>query len=304
MEEVKACLESGESAGDGGSSSSWNLDVALEPAGGTVAGKERNVCAPAKSIAVVNQKGGVGKTTTVLNLSAALAERGHRVLIVDMDPQANLTISFGLNPEALPHTTYEFLLDEVAPEQVITETRHGGLHLIPSDIRLAAGEVRLAEMMMGETVLKVQLEGVSSNYDFILIDSPPNLGLLTINSLVAATEALVPVQTQYFSLKGIKQLLGTFKLLRTRMNHKVNIRLLPTMVDRRINLSKMVLREIRENFSLNRFETVIRTDAKLSESPIRFEPVLSSHPKTRGSRDYRKLALEVVEWLRARGKGA
>ena len=227
-----------------------------------------------KGISVVNQKGGVGKTTTVFNLAGALVLEGRRVLAVDLDAQASLTISFGLDPSSYARTSHDLLTDDnTAALDVITASPIDGLDLIPADIRLASADVLLREMIMRERILATKLESVADGYDIILFDCPPNLSTLTINALVASTDAVVPMETQFYSLRAVDDLTRTFNLLAARMNHHLSVWMLPTKIDLRIKLTREFLSGMEVNFK-DRMLTPIRTDANLAKAPMVREPAV------------------------------
>lgn len=248
-----------------------------------------------KQISVVNQKGGVGKTTTTFNLGAALAARGQRVLMVDLDAQANLTISFGLNPDDVPLTTHDLLVDDsVEIEKVIQKTDYGNLDIMPSDIRLASADVKLREMIMREKILESKMLPAKEKYNFILYDCPPNLSTITINALVASTDAIVPIEAQFYSMKAIDDLTSTFNLIKKKMNHSIRTWVLPTKIDRRIKVHNGMLTMLQNGFS-GRILPSIRTCAKIGSAPMVKKPVIFSFGTSRGARDYSALASEVLD---------
>ncbi len=248
-----------------------------------------------KRISVVNQKGGVGKTTTSFNLGACLAHRGQRVLMVDLDAQANLSISFGLNPDDVPLTTHDLLVDDsVEVEKVIQKTDYGNLDILPADIRLASADVKLREMIMREKILDTKLEAVKQRYNFILFDCPPNLSTITINALVASTDAIVPIEAQFYSMKAIDDLTSTFNLIKKKMNHSIRTWILPTKIDRRIKVHNGMLTMLQNGFS-GRMLPSIRTCAKIGSAPMIKQPVVHGFGSSRGARDYEALANEVME---------
>jgi chromosome partitioning protein len=248
-------------------------------------------------LALANQKGGVGKTTTAVNLGACLAARGLRVLIVDADPQANATAGVGLSAADRP-TIYEVLLEETPLETVILETGQPNLWLAPSRADLAGAEVELVPLMAREYRLKRALQGADERYDFIVVDSPPSLGLLTINALVAAESVIVPVQCEYLALEGLGQLMQTLELVRRNLNPALRLQgLLLTMYDGRTNLSQQVAAEVRRHFP-NTFEVIIPRSVRVSEAPSHGLPITAYDSRSRASRAYEALADEVLRGYR------
>jgi chromosome partitioning protein len=257
-----------------------------------------------KGISIVNQKGGVGKTTTVFNLAGALTMEGRRVLAVDLDAQASLTVSFGLSSSSFARTSHDLLVsDDTGAADVIVPSGIDGLDLIPADIRLASADVLLREMIMRERILSTKMEAVADRYDFILFDCPPNLSTITINALVASTEALVPMETQFYSLKAVEDLTKTFNLLAARMNHHLLVWMLPTKIDLRVKMSREFLAGMTESFG-ERMLTPIRTDANLAKAPLVKEPAVFAFPSSRGAKDYRRIARELLVPVEAQGPSA
>jgi chromosome partitioning protein len=247
-----------------------------------------------RRISIVNQKGGVGKTTTTFNLGACLARRGQKVLVVDLDAQANLTISFGHNPDDIQKTSYDLFTEESTTlEQVTVKTEYGNLWLVPADIRLAGADAKLRDMLVRERILDTKLEPVRDVYNFILFDCPPNLSTVTINALVASSDAIVPIETQFYSMKAIDDLTSTFDLIKRKMNHAIKTWILPTKIDRRVKVHNGMLDMLEQNFG-GRMLTPIKTDAKLASAPMIKQPVIYSYPASRSAHDFERLTMEVL----------
>jgi chromosome partitioning protein len=245
-------------------------------------------------IALANQKGGVGKTTTAINLGAAVARLGHNVLIIDMDPQANATGGLGMKAEP-GRSSYELLMADAPLAQVAMPTAWERLSLVPSGADLAGAEVELASMMAREYKLARAIEGQLRKYRFAFIDCPPSLGLLSINSLAAAGEVIVPVQCEYLALEGLSHFMSTVELVRRNLNRRLHVRgLLLTMFDRRTTLSRQVADEVRQHFP-NTFQTVIPRNVRLSEAPSHGVPIDVYDPRSLAAQAYAALALEVLE---------
>jgi len=245
-----------------------------------------------KVIAFANQKGGVAKTTTTLNLGVALSEKGHRVLLVDLDPQGNLSMSQGLNPDEIERSMFDVLVHKI-PIQDVIEQREVALAV--SSIDLAGAELSLSSMIGRERALEKALAPVRDDYDFILIDTPPSLGLLTINALVAADGVIVPVQCEYLSLRGLVQLENTLTMIRENLNPNVEIvGILPTMFDRRLLHSKEAVEILKENFGHLVLNTKIRKTVRYAEAPVKGESVLRYDPNSEAAEMYRDLAKEVL----------
>ncbi len=247
-------------------------------------------------IAVSNQKGGVAKTTTVMNLGAALASMGKRVLVLDSDPQANLTVGFGLDPSELETTLTSVLAEEDSSvSQAIYETYHEGLQIVPSDIELADVEFSMANRLARESILKNCIgSNIREHYDVVLLDAPPNLGMLTTNVLVAATDIIIPVATHFYALQGLETLLARSTFIRERLNPELRLMgLLATRFDARTNLGKEVVNNLKER-ELPLFESIIHEDIKLAESPALGKTIFEHGPETKGAKQYLDLAIEVM----------
>ncbi len=249
-----------------------------------------------KVIAVVNQKGGVAKTTTAINLSACLAELGNRVLLVDLDPQGNATSGMGVAKNKLTRCIYDVLINDVPLEQVIQKVDLKNLKVVPARIELAGGEIELVSQISREGKLKIALQSVKSDYDFIIIDCPPSLGVLTLNALTAATDVLIPIQCEYYALEGLTLLMNTLERVRKHLNPNLNILgALMTMFDARTNLAIQVVDEVKKYFPQKVFRTIISRNVRLSEAPSHGKPINIYDSRSRGAEVYRDLAKEVLE---------
>ena len=249
----------------------------------------------AKIIAVVNQKGGVGKSTTAVNLAGYLAELGKKILLVDTDPQGNATSGVGIDKSEIENCIYDILIEGINIEEVLQETKVKNLDAIPATLQLAGAEVELVSSISREQKLKFALNEVESEYEYILIDCPPSLGLLTLNSLTAADSVLIPIQCEYYALEGLSQLLNTIDMVREGLNPEIELEgVLLTMYDGRTNLSEQVSAEVKNHFKEEVYKTVIPRNIRLSEAPSFGEPINLYDKDCAGAKAYKKLAREVI----------
>ena len=248
-----------------------------------------------KIISVANQKGGVGKTTTTVNLSAGLANRGKKVLIIDADPQGNATSGLGVSKD-VELSVYDILIGDTEFDETLQETAIKNLKVCPSNISLAGAEVQLVSMMSREQRLKTKLDKIKDQYDYILIDCPPSLGLVTLNAFTASDSVLIPVQCEYFALEGLGQLLNTVNLVKKHLNKNLEIEgALLTMYDARTNLSNQVVKEVKKYFEDKVYKTVIPRNVRLSEAPSYGMPITVYDPRSKGAKAYEKFAKELLK---------
>lgn len=248
-----------------------------------------------KVIAIANQKGGVGKTTTAINLSAALAQKGKQILVVDSDPQGNATSGFGIDKNSLDNTIYELLLGECSIQDCIIKNVFENLSVVPANVNLAAAEIEMIGVDKKEYILRQEVDWVKDDYDFVIIDCPPSLSMLTVNAMTTADSVLVPIQCEYYALEGLSQLIHTINLVKERLNEDLDIDgVVFTMYDSRTNLSAQVVENVKANLKQNVYNTLIPRNIRLAEAPSHGMPICFYDPKSVGAENYAALAEEVI----------
>jgi len=248
------------------------------------------------TIAITNQKGGVGKTTTAINLAASLAVLEYKTLLVDADPQANATSGIGFDPKNIQTSVYECIIDNADPKNVILETSTPNLHLIPAHIDLVGAEIEIINLPSREKLMRKSLETIKDDYDFVIIDCSPSLGLLTVNALTAADSVIIPVQCEYFALEGLGKLLNTVKIVQSRLNPELDIEgILLTMFDTRLRLSRQVVSEVKTHFQQMVFDTIINRNTRLGEAPSFGKSIIMHDANSTGAINYLNLAREILQ---------
>lgn len=249
-----------------------------------------------RTIAIANQKGGVGKTTTAINLSACLAEKGKKILAVDMDPQGNMTSGLGVDKDSVENTIYNLIIGESKMEEVLIKDVLENLDIIPTNIDLSGAEIELLDVEEKEYIVRNEIDKIKDNYDFIIIDCPPSLSMLTINAMTTADSVLVPIQCEYYALEGLSQLIHTVELVKDRLNPKLTIEgVVFTMYDARTNLSLQVVENVKDNLEQTIYKTIIPRNIRLAEAPSYGIPINKYDPKSAGAESYLRLADEVID---------
>ncbi len=249
-----------------------------------------------KIIAIANQKGGVGKTTTAINLSACLAEKRKKVLVIDIDPQGNTSSGLGIDKNAIENSVYELLIGNASVKECIHSANMKRLSIIPSNANLSGAEIELLSLDNNQFLLRSRIEKIKDKYDYIIIDCPPSLSMLTINALTAASSVIVPIQSEYYALEGLTQLIHTIDLIRDRLNPSLYIQgVVFTMYDSRTNLSVQVVDNVKANLNLKIYDTIIPRNVRLAEAPSYGMPIIMYDSRSAGAQAYRKLALEVIK---------